>query len=185
MNKKWINISGKMRALLAATFLVGLAACNQAPEEQVSLDPVAFQSGDECHVCGMLVMEFPGPKGQAIDNKTGAVRKFCSTRDLLSWSLEPENRNLRATLYVHDMANSDWHHPDDRHLIDARQAFYVIGTNLPGAMGPTLASFGTREAAEKVAHEQGGQVLAFEEITPEVLVGLMDAPHHHSGGHGH
>jgi len=138
----------------------------------------------------MLVMEFPGPKGQAIDNKSGAVRKFCSTRDMLSWWLEPENHNQRATLYVHDMANTEWQHPDDRHLINAQDAFYVIGTPLPGAMGPTLASYGSREAAEKVAQEYEGQVLTLEEITPEVLVGLMDAPHHfdgqgHMDGHGH
>lgn len=190
MNNQWMSASGVMRGMLAALLLLGLSACNQAPEEQVTRDPVAFESGDECHVCGMLVMEFPGPKGQAIDNKSGAVRKFCSTRDMLSWWLEPENHNQRATLYVHDMANTEWQHPDDRHLINAQDAFYVIGTPLPGAMGPTLASYGSREAAEKVAQEYEGQVLTLEEITPEVLVGLMDAPHHfdgqgHMDGHGH
>ena len=190
MNNQWMSASGVMRGMLAALLLLGVSACNQAPEEQVTRDPVAFESGDECHVCGMLVMEFPGPKGQAIDNKSGAVRKFCSTRDMLSWWLEPENHNQRATLYVHDMANTEWQHPDDRHLINAQDAFYVIGTPLPGAMGPTLASYGSREAAEKVAQEYEGQVLTLEEITPEVLVGLMDAPHHfdgqgHMDGHGH
>ena len=51
MNNPWISVSGRMRGMLVAAALVfGVTACTQAPEEQVSRDPVAFDSGDECHV---------------------------------------------------------------------------------------------------------------------------------------
>lgn len=36
------------------------------------------------------------------------------------------------------MAETQWDHPEDTHLIDARKAWYVMGSNLMGAMGPTL-----------------------------------------------
>jgi copper chaperone NosL len=36
-------------------------------------------------------------------------------------------------------------------------------------MGVVLASFSSREAAEKLAVEQGGRLLRFSEITPALL----------------
>ncbi len=177
MLPQWIKNRGfRPGALFLALLLAALTACSEAPEEQTPATPVAFESGDECHVCGMIIQEFPGPKGQAVEARSGAVRKFCSTRDMLSWWLEPENQNLRASLFVHDMARSDWQHPDDRHLIDARGAFYVVGSDLQGSMGPTLASFGNQQAAEQLARDQGGRVLRFEEITPATLAELIQLP---------
>ena len=161
---------------LALVVLLSLVACNDEAQQQV-VGPVAIQAGDECHVCGMIVNEFPGPKGEAIETENAAVRKFCSTRDLFAWWLQPENRYLNATLYVHDMARSDWQRPDDRHLIDARSAYYVLGSNLKGSMGSTLATLGTLDAAQKLVQEQGGEVLRFEDITLDTLHELMDMHH--------
>ena len=47
---------------LILAVLLGLAGCGDREEAEVSLDPVAFHSEDECHVCGMVVMDFPGPR---------------------------------------------------------------------------------------------------------------------------
>src|SRR5690554_7359072 len=76
----------------------------------------------------MVVMDFPGPKGQAVARD--GVRKFCSTAEMLSWWLQPENRILQLRLYVHDMGRSHWDQPDDAYLVDATQAWYVTGTGL-------------------------------------------------------
>jgi copper chaperone NosL len=88
---------------------------------------------------------------------------------MIGWWLQPENHHGDAKLYVHDMGRSPWNAPDDAHLIDAKDAFYVVGTQLKGAMGVVLASFSSREAAEKLAVEQGGRLLRFSEITPALL----------------
>lgn len=160
-------------AALLGLLLVG---CGDEQQATASLDPVPFQKGEECHVCGMAIGAFPGPKGEAVA-PTG-VRKFCSTSELLGWWLQPENQQQGARLYVHDMGRSDWNHPDDRHLIDATQAYYVVGIKRPGAMGATLASFADQAAAEQLATEEGGRVLRFSEIDQNVLQG-------HSGDHAH
>ncbi len=154
------------RALLLALCL-GLAACNEPEQQGSTLGPVAFHPSDECHVCGMAIQEFPGPKGEAVGRE--GVRKFCSTAELLGWWLQPENHKAATVLYVHDMGRSAWHAPDDAHLIDARQAWYVVGPKLQGAMGAVLASFADEKAARQLAAEHGGRVLRFAQIDQQVL----------------
>lgn len=158
--------------VLALGMAMGLSGCSD-PESstQANLSPVAFEKGDECHLCGMIIERFPGPKGQALSGKDQQVRKFCSTRDLMSWLLQPENRNRPLTVYVHDMAQVPWESPGDEHLIDARKAWYVAGSDRKGAMGPTLASFSGKAAAAEFAARHGGQVMDFDSISLETLSG--------------
>lgn len=154
------------------TLVIGLAllACSEPESEQQSLAPVAFHASDECHVCGMIITDFPGPKGQALSKSE--TKKFCSAAEMLGWWLQPENRIGDARLYVHDMGRSEWLKPDDSHLIDATGAFYVVGladSELKGAMGAVLASFADEQAARKLAAIHGARVLRFEEIDQAVL----------------
>ncbi|WP_449284518.1 nitrous oxide reductase accessory protein NosL [Marinobacter sp. PE14] len=160
----------KLNWLFAALAAVTLTACSGNEEQTTAKpDPIHFESGDECHVCGMVIVGFPGPKGEAITEKDQHVRKFCSTRDMFAWTLQPENVNRDHTLYVHDMAQTEWESPNDAALIDAREAFYVVGSSRKGAMGPTLASFASQSNAENFANENGGEVMAYSEITMDQL----------------
>ncbi len=124
------------------------------------------------------------PKRKQWKAVSTAVRKFCSTQDMLSWWLQPENQHLQAELYVHDVAKTPWEHPQDEHLIDARTAFYVLGSSVQGAMGPSLVSFGTREAAELFADTKGGRVLSWQQMDLAVLQELASAGHEHAAAHG-
>ena len=168
--------------VMAASLL--LTACSDESKQAVNTDPVAFHSGDECHVCGMLVTEWPGPKGQSINTQNGETNKFCSTVDMFSWLLQPENKTLQAKIYVHDMAQTAWDKPEDEHLVDAREAWYVMGSDLQGAMGPSIPSFADRAAADKLAAESGGRVLAFNEIDLSVLQEIARAAHEHAAEMG-
>lgn len=167
---------------LMLVLLLGLAltACTDSEQEHVSYDPVAFHSDDECHICGMIIADFAGPKGQAVERDD--VKKFCSTAEMFSWWLQPENRILDARLYVHDMGRSHWDQLDDEHLIDATQAWYVSGTPLKGAMGASLASFADRSAAEELAAEhEGARILAFDDIDETFLAEAAAAQHGNMG----
>ena len=150
--------------LLLSLLLVG---CDKPVAAGVGDGPVAFHPADECHVCGMVISEFPGPKGQVVEQ--GAAKKFCSTAEMLGWWLQPENHHAQSKLYVHDMGRSHWDTPDDAQLIDAKTAYYVLGTGLKGAMGVVLASFAEQAVAQKVAADTGGRVLRFEEIDLALL----------------
>ena len=148
-----------------------LLGCGES-ETQAPKQAVAIESGEECHLCGMIITNFPGPKGELFDKQSPNAHKFCSTRDLFSYYLQPENQRQATQIYVHDMAKSAWDQPDDNHFTDARSAWYVAGSSQRGAMGPTLASFASQADAEAFAQEFGGRLLRFDEINFELLANL-------------
>lgn len=180
--KKITTCTYRFIALLLAAMLLG--ACSEEAKIGINTDPVAFHDGDECHVCGMLITQWPGAKGQSINQHNGETHKFCSTVDMFSWLLQPENRTLQASVYVHDMAKTHWDHPDDGHLIDGKTAWYVVGSDLQGAMGPSLASYSDKAAAEKLASQRGGRVLSYSEISLEVLQEIAMASHEQAAEYG-
>lgn len=156
-----------------------LGGCGDKAAQNVAMQPMAFHSDDECHVCGMVITRFPGAKGQALDAKAQQVRKFCSAAEMLSWWMQPENRQANLTLYVHDMGKSQWDKPDDAHLILAEQAFYVPAPDLPGAMGLSLGSFSDKQAAQQFADEQDSEVLTLEEMIATLSAAPGTAHHGH------
>ena len=160
-----------MKPILAFLFLLSvLTSCDSSAPSSQAQPPVAIEESDECHLCGMLIKKFPGPKGEIYQRGQTQAQKFCSTRDLFSHFLQPENRSMVESIYVHDMAVSPWEKPDDSHLIDARAAWYVINHPKTGAMGATLASFKHRQDAESFIKQVGqGKIIRFEDITLELL----------------
>ena len=158
-----------MSLIMALMLILG---CDQDPGTRNALPPQAIDASDECHVCGMIINRFPGPKGEAFVGGNLQALKFCSTRDLFAYLLQPEaDANVRE-IYVHDMAGADWRHPPDAALIDARLAWYVVNHSLRGAMGPTLASFRYREDAQAFAERYGGSLLRFEQVGLDEIANL-------------
>lgn len=160
--------------LLLACLAV-IVGCNNNTSVARDLAPIAIESGDECHVCGMIITRFPGPKGEAFVKHQEKPKKFCSTRDLFVWLLQPESEAVVEAVYVHDMEQAAWNAPGSGHLIPAKSAWYVVGSRRQGAMGATLASFANRAAAASFSGEYGGQVLAFSDITLETLNGMTES----------
>ncbi|MBN7822070.1 nitrous oxide reductase accessory protein NosL [Bowmanella yangjiangensis] len=156
-----------------------LGGCGDKVAQNEMIQPTAFHSDDECHVCGMVITRFPGPKGQALDAAAQQVRKFCSASEMLSWWMQPENRQANLTLYVHDMGKSQWDKPDDAHLIPAAQAFYVPAPDLPGAMGLSLGSFSDKQAAQQFADAQHSEVLSLDEVVARLSAAPVAAHHGH------
>lgn len=159
--------------VVVLSLFLGLGGCGHSDDhEKAPQLAVAIESGDECHLCGMVIGEFPGPKGELYLHGQPRVHKFCSTRDLFAFLLQPENRHRASQIYVHDMVQSPWNSPDDNHFIDAQSAWYVAGHSQPGAMGATLASFALEADAIDFAHLYGGEVLTFQSISLELLAEL-------------
>jgi copper chaperone NosL len=119
-------------------------------------------------VDGMILLDYPGPKGQ-IHYAEGKPDFFCDTVGMLSMYLQPEQQKRVRALFVQDMSQADWKNPLG-HWIDAKAAFYVAGSKARGAMGPTLASFAREEDAQAFAARDGGRVYRFDQVTPGMVV---------------
>lgn len=161
-------------AIATLLILTGLIACSeQDKQSQTVYQAVAMEAADECHLCGMLITRFDGPKGEVFrKEQSKQVLKFCSTRDMFSYYLDPENQRNVAHMLVHDMSKMPWGSDsiDDKYLIDAKTAWYVSGSEKTGAMGKTLASFSQEHDAQAFAKEFGGKVIDFKQITLALLM---------------
>lgn len=157
---------------LPLALMLALAACSKTPSS-----PAPVEAGDDtaCALDGMLLRDYPGPKAQ-LQYAHSEPEFFCDTVEMFSMLLRPEQARRVVAAYTQDMAKADWNDPRDQ-WIDARQAFYVEGSDLTGSMGPTFAAFSRRGDAEAFAQKHGGKVLRFDEVTPE-MADLRGGAHH-------
>lgn len=157
-------------SLLAVALALGstmlLPGCSQG-EAAAPLQAVAIDRNTADAVDGMLLLDYPGPKGQIL-YADGKPDFFCDTVGMFSMVLKPEQQRQVRAVFVQDMAQEDWAKPVG-HWIDAKAAFYVAGSKARGAMGATLASFAREEDARAFAAKQGGQVLRFGQVTPDMV----------------
>ncbi len=162
--------SAYLGAVLALMVLLAGCGASRGPARHA----VAVSPDDICAVCGMELAHSPGPRAQAWMAGHARPLMFDSTRDFFAYVLQPENQSQLQDLFVQDTARIDWRRPgrDADTFIDARRALYVAWQPLPGSMGPTLAPFATRAAAEAFMRAHGGAVLGFDQVSLALVAGL-------------
>jgi nitrous oxide reductase accessory protein NosL len=155
-------------ALLSLGFFFATSVLATAKEPDVPLRP---GERDRCPVCGMLVAPYPEWTGQ-VRHGNGETVFFDGNKDLFTYLLKidryaPEKKSTNvATVFVTNYYDGE--------AIAARTAFFVIGSDVMGPMGPELVSHRTVEAAEDfMADHKGKQILRFDEISEETLRNLQ------------
>lgn len=151
------------RTLILAAALIA-AGCGKTASHP---EPREITRETACALDGMILADYPGPKGQIVYAK-GDPDFFCDTMELVSILLRPEQVKPVVGAFTQDMAATDWTQPKG-HWIDAKTAWYVLGSDLEGSMGPTLATFARAEDAQTFARKHGGKVLRFDQITPAMV----------------
>ena len=154
--------------LLALTALAPLAACGERPSGAASVAPVEITRSTSCELDGMLLMDYPGPKGQIHFAGADQPAFYCDTMEVLNTLLLPEQVRKVDAVYVQDMGKTDWDNPQGA-WIDARSALYVRGSKRKGSMGPTFASFGSEADARQFVAQYGGEWLRMPDIKPEMV----------------
>lgn len=161
-------------ATLATTFLtLSLAPMVAAAD----LSPQYVQRSARCPVCGMYPYRSPQWMGQIVFNDQTAstfdspVDMFRFLNNMVLFDKQHKPADVGA-IWVADFGTKAW--------VDARKAFYVIGSKALGPMNdPNLPAFATREAADAHINAQGGKVLLFGEVTREVIKSLSGGQHRH------
>jgi len=144
---------------------LAVSACSR--QEAARPHPVELTRDHACSVCGMIIVDFPGAKGQ-IHYRNGKVDVFCCTLDMFLFYLQPDRPPHIAAVFVNDMGKTDRDHPQGR-WIDATKAFYVYGGDVMGPMGEALVPFSDLKDAEAYRQEHQGRILRFDEVTMEML----------------
>ncbi len=145
-----------------------LAGCGERASEAQSLAPIEIDRSTSCELDGMLLSDYPGPKAQVHYAAQEKPSLFCDTVELFSTLLAGEQVRAVRAVYVQDMGKAEWDHPQG-HWIDAKTAFFVLGSKRHGSMGPTIASFAQEQDAAKFASEYGGKVLRFGDIKADMV----------------
>jgi copper chaperone NosL len=147
--------------LMTSVLMVGCS------EKVKTVEPEEITNGTICALDGMQLMDYPGPKGQ-IQYDQGSPDFYCDTVEMLSIYLRPEQQRRITAVFTQDMGQADWIQPKG-HWIDAKAAFYVLGSSRKGSMGPTLGSFAREADAQAFATKYGGKVLRFEQVTLDMV----------------
>ncbi len=164
--------------LLCATLATTLLTLGLAPMVAAAdLSPQYVQRSARCPVCGMYPYRSPQWMGQIVFNDQTAstfdspVDMFRFLNNMVLFDKQHKPADVGA-IWVADFGTKAW--------VDARKAFYVIGSKALGPMNdPNLPAFATREAADAHINAQGGKVLLFGEVTREVIKSLSGGQHRH------
>ena len=161
----------RLVALGLAAALLALPACNEKKAADMP-KPFALTAEAIGHYCGMNVLEHPGPKGQIILESRIDPVWFSSARDTIAFTRLPEEPKDVLAVYVSDMGKAkSWEDPGAENWVDARKAWYVVGSNARSGMGAEeTVPFALRGDAERFAADKGGRVLAYADVPAEAVL---------------
>ncbi|AZH25655.1 nitrous oxide reductase accessory protein NosL [Haloplanus aerogenes] len=168
----------------ASAAAIGLAGCTGSTDRP---EPIALTGDKSCDQCGMIIDQHPGPSGQTYyrDNSPedhDPPAWFCSTVCTYRHRFETSNRGWQPQVtYLTDYAIVDYSvdREGGTQVLSAHLAAenfaatdgleVVIGSEVEGAMGPAIVPFSDTDAAEEFASTYGGEIVAAENISRELV----------------
>lgn len=122
---------------------------------------------DTCPVCGMFVALYPDWVATVL-YKDGHAHHFDGPKDLFKYlSNLPKYAPGHARTDIAAIGVTEYYGVTK---IDARAAWYVIGSDVLGPMGHELVPLMTQaEAEDFLKDHQGKRIVRFDEVTPALL----------------
>lgn len=144
---------------------VGLHA--EAFNKMATGEPELIQKGDEkayCPICGMNI-NHNYKTSHGVYLKEGTAKQYCSIRCLAADF--PAIESNISKIVVTDVKSEK--------LIDAKSAFYVVGSKVPGTMSMvSKLAFENEADAKAFAAENGGEVTTFDVAFAKAKASLSD-----------
>lgn len=123
-----------------------------------------------CPVCGMFVAMHPEWLAQVV-YEDGSEAFFDGPKDLFVYLLAPERyaAGKRGVEVTAVLVTSYY----EGAATPARQAYYVLGSDVSGPMGAELVPHRTLEDAQEFARDHRGEtIVRFDDVTQELLQDL-------------
>lgn len=156
-----------MRPIRYLALLLGLAVATAGAQ---TVGPPRPGPRDLCPVCGMLIAKYPNWTATVV-YRDGHAHHFDGARDLFKYMTDVQKyapghrRQDIAAIFVTDFY--------DLRRIDARHAWYVVGSDVYGPMGHELIPLASADDAREFMQEHHGRsILRFDEVTPEVVAAV-------------
>jgi nitrous oxide reductase accessory protein NosL len=151
--------------LLAAVLFLLPQARGEAADGGIVVPPPG--PSDTCPVCGMFVAKYPQWVATVL-YKDGHAHHFDGAKDMFKYLLDmPKYAPKHSMEDIAAIAVSEYY---DLVKVDARQALFVIGSDVLGPMGHELVPLATPDDADEFMKDhQGKRVLKFDEVTPALL----------------
>ena len=131
-----------------------------------SNEKIAVPSRAKCPVCGMFVDKYPRFAAK-VTITSGESFYFDGIKDLLKFITAPKEYLPSFKGEVARIDVSDYY---TLRRLDAKEAVYVIGSDIFGPMGRELIPFESRQSAEGFIKDHGGEILeSFDKIPHEIL----------------
>lgn len=165
-----------LAAAIVPALLAALVIGQPIAASAADLSPQYVQRSTRCPVCGMYPYRTPQWTAQIVFNDQTAssfdspadMFRFVGNMMLFDKTHKPADI---GAIWVADYTTKAW--------VDAKKAFYVLGSKARGPMNePNLPAFASREAADAHVKAEGGKVLAFGDVTREVIKSLAGAHNH-------
>lgn len=156
-----------LRILVVAT--IALLLATQSPLLAGNYTP-APTARDKCAVCGMFVAKYQNWL-TSIRLKSGAVVYFDGPKDMFKYYLNPGKYHAAAKQSdVVDVLVKDYY---SLKSIDARTAYFVIGSDVTGPMGKELIPLLKKSDAQGfLTDHKGKKIYRFNEITSAIVTAL-------------
>ena len=127
---------------------------------------------DTCPVCGMFVAKYPEWIATVL-YKDGHAHHFDGAKDLYKYLLNmPKWAPNHRAEDIQAIGVTEYY---GLKLIDARQAYYVIGSDVLGPMGHELIPLETKEDAEEFMQDhKGKKIIRFDDVDKGLPIKLDD-----------
>ena len=125
---------------------------------------------EKCPVCGMFVTRYPDWMS-LVSFRDGSHVYFDGSKDMFRYYFEIKHyAPLKSQAEIVTMLVMDYYALAP---INAKEAFYVIGSDVYGPMGKELVAFEKEsDAKEFMKDHKGKAVLRFPEVTPSMVKNL-------------
>jgi nitrous oxide reductase accessory protein NosL len=137
-------------------------------KEESNISKITVPHDAKCPVCGMFVYKYP--KWSAVIKLNGKEYYFDGIKDMIKYYIFsvdfPYDRNKIESITVSDYYTLE--------AIDAKNAFYVVGSDVLGPMGNELIAFKDKKSANNFMRDHRGKnILEFNDINAKVIISLQ------------
>ena len=152
---------------LSKSKLEAVASYVMVGNNSVKKAQISVPADAKCPVCGMFVSKYPKWSAQMIHS--GKVYHFDGVKDMMKYYIFDGNFPYDRTK-ITQMAVSDYYSLE---MVDAKEAFYVLDSDVFGPMGRELIPFKHKKSAETFMAEHNGKaIIRFSDITDDMLMKL-------------